>query len=354
MPRKITLVISAMLFALPNFSYSIGRSEVSRYYLLRDRVLVERELRQYGGHFFNIDLIISSGVKDLIGDVDTATAQGSSTDRTIAINKLLLKNANTERFIDADISAAIPLPYIKIGKTRILPNLFFGFNLGASTSVASPTGDPNDVELQAYAKKETRMGLRTLIRFKPKETWDISISKLNRADLFERRDAVTIASSGDVINLDGINQDEASWRLALGFVKENVRDLWFVRVSDIKLASAPGHEKDAIYDHTPLWHAGFSRRFYMKWGELRPLVGIHMRERYGIDDGIYLALKGIVDSEFPMSLEARLDNAFFTLTPAFEGRYFALRYGIRTPYRNPQSDLWVSSMHQISLTFPFP
>lgn len=354
MPRKITLVISTLLFVLPYTAYALGRSEISRYYLLRDRVLVERELRHYRGHFFNIDLVVSSGVKDLIGEVDTATSQGSSAQQTVAINKLLLKNANTERFIDADISAGIPLPYIKIGKIRILPNLIFGFNLGASTSIASPTGDPADVVLQAYAKKEISMGLRTLIRFKPKETWDVSIIKLNRADLFESRDASTIASSGDVINLDGIDQDEASWRLALGFTKENVRDLWFVRVSDIKLAQASGHERNALYDHTPLWHAGFSRRYYMNWGELRPFVGVHIRERYGVHDGLYLGLKGILDSAFPMSLETRLDNAFFTITPAFEGRYFALRYGIRTPYRNPQSDLWVSSMHQISLTFPFP
>lgn len=352
MPRFIIIVI-ALCTCFP--VWAKGRSELSRYYLLRDRTIAARDLYRPKEAFLSVDLILSSGVKDLISEVDDATGTGSSLQQTLEINKLLLKNANTERYIDADVALAIPLPYIKIKKTRILPHLFFGANLGASLSVSSHTGDPNDVELQAYAKKEIRYGVGTKVRFKPKETWDISLTQLKRADLYESRDATTIATSGDLVDLDGIDKNESTWRLALGFTKDNAKDQWFIRVSEIKIDKGPGHEKPALYDdNSPFWHLGFARKILTNWGEIRPFVGFHYRERYGVDDGLYIGAKAKLDSAFPMALTAMLDNQFFQLAPSLETKFFHFRYGIKTPYRNPQSDLWVSTIHQISLTFPFP
>ena len=88
----------------------------------------------------------------------------------------------------------------------------------------------------------------------------------------------------------------------------------------------------------------------LKWS---PFAGVHFRKRYNILDGTYVGTKLSHLNHLPFSYILKLSSQFVNITTAYEIGYFALRYTVKQPFRNPQEGLWVPTLHSLNLGVPF-
>ncbi|GAB4019572.1 MAG: hypothetical protein Fur0010_21650 [Bdellovibrio sp.] len=135
-----------------------------RFSLLHDRLTIERSLiRDSYSQFFNLDIQASSGILDLIGDAKNGSSNTAQTQTQKELNmyQLLSKHVNTEKFVDVNVIAGIPLPDIKYKGNQFLNSLFYELNIGISLSVNNQDSATNPVA-QSYVRKETKTGLYSI------------------------------------------------------------------------------------------------------------------------------------------------------------------------------------------------
>lgn len=183
-------------------SSTTPRSELTRYYLMRDKFIVDRKLKHTKNDaYLAFDGNISSGLKSIIGDVKNSN--GSTTE----IINLLNKNVNTEKYAEFDLGLGIPLPFFSFAKYNFLPNLFFSSNFAISMSFFNKN-DPLNPLLQIYLKNDIKIGARTLIKIDEVKTLDFSLYQLQRSDIFSEKPALEIATKGKLFDLGELSNKE--------------------------------------------------------------------------------------------------------------------------------------------------
>lgn len=344
--------ISFLLFILTiSSTFANLRSEVDRYIILSDRVITDRSLKVNAQHqeFLGVDLVASSGIRTIISDVKSGTETTNTVQRQINMLSLLSKYVNSERFIDFDFQAGFPLFDIKYKKNKFFPSFFFQMNVGLMFTVSNKV-DPLNPNGQLYFKQDKKMGIHTIHK-RNKEFYQLSVYQLTRSDLLSVVTSSSLATSGELFNLDDLNKEQKSVAIDLEYKKENKRDFYEVVLKEVKLLSQSDHE--TLFGHTPFLMSKYGRFYEWNGLALTPFVGIHYRKNYPIHQGIFLGGK-IKSLSRPLELTAKMSHQFLTLIPQVKFKYFRFNYTFKNPYRNPQEDVWVSSMHSLNLAFPFP
>lgn len=331
------------------------RGEIQRFTLLHDRLTIDRSLRERSHtSFLNIDLAISSGVFTLINDLSNSSDNTSSSavQKQLEVFNLLSKNINTERFIDANIELGMPLPDIKVKSHRFYNSLFYEFNAGILLTIASGSSATNPLA-QTYVRKQTKLGFSTI--YKPKEdiTYQASLYQLSRADTAANLDTATLAGSGEFFNLDDLKKDHSFYALDFSYQKKSARGKILFSAEELQLHSTT--DQKSLYGTSPLLRAEYT--WFLDGGRLlyQPFVGSHYRKWYPFHRGVYGGVHLLVkDENIPFSATIKASNQFITLMPQFKADWFHFSYTFKNPYRNPQDDIWVASLHNIQITIPFP
>lgn len=343
------LILSTKVMAASNL-----RSELSRYILLRDRTIVDHGLKnQVHQSFFDLQFNISSGIKKLIGDINTSTDDSnSSSAKTSNVLAVLNRNINTERYIDIGAELALPLPYMQYGNYRFLPSLFVGINLGGSLTISNKEDGLNP-KAQTYLKQEMRYGLFTRMKWNDKkgESLDLALYKVETKDFLTQSTAQAIADDEKIINTDDFDKKESSYAIDLSYKRHFDDYSYLLEILDLKITQSG---EKSIYGRTPLIHGRYEWNKNFLNMAVSPFLGLHYRKRYDLSDGIYLGARFEGTKQYPFSFIAKVSNQFLTFTPKIAYKYFEFSYGLKTPYRNPQEDVWVSSVHSINLRVPFP
>jgi len=335
--------------------HAATRGEIQRFTLLHDRLTVDRSLRERPHtSFFNIDLGISSGVFTLVNDLSNSSdsTSSSSAQKQIEVFNLLSKNLNTERYIDANLEIGIPLPDIKVKSHRFYNSLFYEFNAGILLTIASGSSATTPLA-QTYVRKQTKTGFSTI--YKPKEdiTYQASLYQLTRADTAAKLNTATLAGNGEFFNLDDLNRDHSFYALDFSYQKRSQKGEILLSVEELQLLSTT--DVKSLYGSSPLLRAEYT--WFLDGGRLlyKPFVGSHYRKWYPLHRGIYGGLHmKLKDEKIPFSATIKASNQFITLMPQFKADWFHFSYTFKNPYRNPQDDIWVASLHNIQITIPFP
>ncbi|MFZ8932846.1 MAG: hypothetical protein ACO20H_09230 [Bacteriovoracaceae bacterium] len=345
MTKKLYII----LLFIPVIALSKGRSELYRYTLMRDKVLIDRQLKQVSFHsFFNLEVLLSSGSKSLIGDVKNGNRAGlTSTQKQTNMLNILNNNVNTARYIDANLEAAIPLPSFKVSKFKIDSSLFYNFNIGLSLSIANTTNN-SDPEVNLYLKKETRIGVDTYFQNNPSEAYGLRYYQMSRSDLLSVLDEQSLASEGKLFEVDDLNKKEVTYNLDLFYKKAYRNFKLLAEIQEFKIMNGTS-TRAALYESRPLLHGRLS--FNVGQGQL--YFGIHQRFKYALLRGIYAAYDFRVKEDYPFFVLAKISNQFITLNPRFETKYFKVNYTIKTPIENPQDELWHSTLHSLNIAVPF-
>jgi len=343
-----------ILLSLNCFAIKTIRSEINRFRLLKDRSIIDRELLSSPHEsFIELDFNISSGLKDLIGDISTSTEQSSESDQVTETNKILGKNVNTEKFLQAYLELGIPLPYIRLTNYDILPSLFANFSLGTSISINNQI-DPLAPEAKVYLQKEINFGLNSLIRARnnPEYVFRAGIYRSERADLSSTKNAIAVAGDDDIITLDDLKKSQKDCVVDLGVTKENGDERFQFEIRELRVLDA-GSELDNKIGNAPLFHFNYSKIYEFDKITLQPIYGIFHRQKYSLFDGLYTGLRLSFTKKSALRMLVKVDTDFLSYRFGASFKHFKFFYGLKTPYSNPQEDMWVSAIHQISLSVPF-
>lgn len=345
----ILLVLSLNCFAIKNI-----RSEINRFRLLKDRSIIDRELLSPSHQsFFELDLNISSGLKDLIGDISTSTDQSSESDQITETNKILGKNVNTEKFLQAYVELGVPLPYIRLANYDILPSLFGNFSVGTSISINNQL-NALAPEAKVYLQKEMNYGVSSLIRSRnnPEYIFKTAFYMSERSDLDATKNATAVATDNDLISLDEIKKVQKDYVLDFGVTKQTKTEKFHFEVKDLRVLDA-GSEVDNKIGNAPLFHFNYSKTYELNLVKLEAIYGVFHRQKYSVFDGLYAGFMMKFTKESPLRMHFKIDTDFLSYRFGTTFKHFKFFYGIKTPYSNPQEDMWVSAIHQIHLSVPF-
>jgi hypothetical protein len=305
------------------------------------------------GQFLNVDIAISSGLRNLISDISNAS-EGSATAaaKQLETFKLLIKNVNTEKYIDLYAGFGVPLPDIKIKKHRLYNSLFYEANAGVMVTIANQD-DPTNPRAQTYVRKELKAGLAVFYRPKKDKTYELSLYRLTRADTAASLNSSNLAQDGEFFNLDKLNDDHTVFALDFQYSYRTKTGQLETGLREAKIKSSNGEK--TLYGNDPLLFAHY------QWSPTAGLIrssffaGIHYRGRYTIADGLYLGTQLSIDKQnVPIDLSVKVSNQFITIMPVLKLKWFNFSYSFKNPYRNPQDEVWVSSLHNIQITVPFP
>ena len=352
-------------FSQINFSQASEppiRSEIGRYTLSHDRNTLLRDLaREKHSSFLDFNLTFSASLKKLISDVTDATRDDSSlsgpaneTQKQVQIYKLMTKNLNTERFLDAELGLGIPLPGFTLNRTRILLNPFFTYGAGSSFSFSNRE-DALQPKLQLYLRTEQKLGLRALNLFSNHQKLTLNVYQLKRADSLSMMSYSDVASKGKIFDIKDLKKQEVTTNADLIWEEEGNKDAYKVEVSEFQLTRDSKKSKTRVaYGNSPLLHLRYQRKNVEESTHFSPFVGMHYRRRYDLQDGIYTGFNMIPTERLPFHFTFVVDNAFFDVMPQLKTKWFELIYSWRSPHQNPQEDIWVPAMHSLELNFPFP
>lgn len=332
-----------------------GRSEVDRFTILHDRYIVDRYIRsQAENYIFYLDAAISSGVKKIIGDIkDSAENETDSTQRQVKTLQVLTRNLNTEKYIDLDIKAGIPLPIFRIKNFDFKLSPFIDVNIGASFSFNNQNSNSTS-RAQTYVRKEYKMGVKSKIKKRKDETLIVNFYQLTRADINVELDQSEIVTQGKLIDTGSIDQDNISYAGDFGYEREFDEYLYRIEILEVKFMDASGSKRETYYTNLPMIHLHY-RHKNKNFGliTLDPFYGFHFRDGQSIAQGFYLGTLAHLNG-LPFSLYSKISNQFFTFNPLFHARYFQFNYSIKLPYRNPQDDFWTASIHSLNIAIPLP
>lgn len=350
---KIFLLLS-LLLPLQAFAIKSIRGEANRFKLLKDRITINRNLiTSEHTSFFHINLNISSSVKDFIGEISSSTSKESSSDQLLAVNSVFGKYVNTERLLDLYLELAFPLPVISISSYTFLPSIFASAELGTSISINNQI-DATNLKAQVYLQKEIKYGLSSKIKSNARRDliFSSSLYMRTRADINSQKSANAVVNDGDIVSLDEIKKEEVYLVSDLGVTKVfNPNKELFVEIRDLSLWELSS-ERKSTFGQTPLIHTNLKRIYQLKDLTYEILYGLHYRNHYSLFDGAYLGTN-IIFKENPIKLLFKIDNQFIFFNAGLAFKHLAFSYGYKTAYINPQSDIWVSGIHNINLNIPF-
>ena len=360
MNKKISIFCGILFFlGLLGQTQARGRDEVHRYTLLRDRTLIEREIKhglnsyRYN-HYFDLDLLIADGTREMITDIKNGIDDADNQlEKTTNVLNILNKNMNSEKYVNLQASVGIPLPYIKIEELKILPSLFVSQNFGIMTSIDNQN-DPTNPKAQIYFKTDTKYGLATRYKWREDHEFRTSIYQLLRSDLSAKRTAVDIVDKGELSDFSELSDEQKALGIDFSYIKQNGQSTYLLEILELFPGEATNSDTKTRYGMKPLFHARYSRKYASSAWTWHPFVGIHLRQHYGLVDAFYAGTTLKLDRDIPFQLAFKMSNQFLTLIPAFSTQYFQLNYSFKTPYINPQDDIWVSAHHTLNIRFPFP
>tara|TARA_R110002072_G_scaffold534_8_gene4289 strand:- start:40158 stop:41207 length:1050 start_codon:yes stop_codon:yes gene_type:complete len=348
---KKTILFLLIFQIIPHSNAATLRSEIDRYTILRDRAITDRQLKVESPYqeFFNLDIVASSGIRTIISDVKSGTETTNSAQKQLNMFQLLSKYVNSERYVDVDFTTGFPLFDIKFKKHHFMPSFFFNYNVGLMFTVSNQENALNPTG-QLYLKLDKKIGIQTLYPQK-KSLYQFAIYQMTRSDLLSSITSSSLATSGKLFNLDDLNKEQKTIAFDIDYMKKNARDFFQLAAKEVKLLSQTDHKSK--YEHKPLLSARYGR--FLKWEKIMatPFIGIHYRQKYSLHQGIFIGTK-FESLQHPLELTAKLSNEFITLIPQVKFKYLRFNYTLKNPYRNPQKDVWVSSMHSLNLAIPFP
>lgn len=349
----MTRILIILLILIQSLSvHAKRRDELYRYTLMRDRVLIDRSLKDKPyNSFFNLEILLSSGLKGLIGDVQDGNRSGlSSAQKQTNMLQILNQNVNTAKYVDADIHAAIPLPRFRLSNFNIDTGIFYQLNFGVSLSISNQESVTNP-SVSTYIKKETKFGVDALFVNNPSEHYGIRYYQLTRADLLSSLSYSTLATEGELFEFDDLSKNQVTYNFDLRYHKAYENFKMLLEVNELKLMEGTV-EKVAFYESRPLFHAQYEYPFVLPMkGSF--YFGITSRFKYAIDRGLYGAMKLRVLKEVPFYIYTKLSNQYLTFVPKFQSKYFHISYTLKTPIENPQDELWHSTLHAMEINFPF-
>lgn len=353
---QVTLLsfVLALIFLLAEQAFAIPRNvrnEVHRYTLLRDRVITERSLRGLNRQeYMNLELHISSGTKKLIGDIRAASDDSTlnSTQQQAEINNILNQNLNTERYADADLALAFPLPEFNLKKMTFFPTVFGILNVSGSLSISNANNGSNPTT-QMYIKQDQKLGVNAYIEFKKPLFMNFSLYQLKRKDLFQSKTAAQIESENKFFDQSGLGKTQTTIRAdyTVGYKHKHLD--WFLKIEEFKLLKDKFKPTYGDYFMIDLRAtAKINRNGFF----IRPSVGIHRRSRYSLIKGVYLA--GVIRKDpFPLNGMFMLDPEMLTLALRFENKYVHASYSVKLPHQNPVDNVWVPKIHVFQVKIPF-
>jgi len=344
----LRFIILLIISPVSGFSSSDNpRSELTRYYLLRDKFILDRRMKHddFDAYLF-ADGNISSGLKSIIGDAKNADGSNSE------IISLLNRNVNTEKYIDIDFSLGVPLPYFTLGGYKFLPNLFFSTNIGVSLSFFNKN-DILNPKLQIYFKNDIKMGVRSLIKLNDRKTLDLAIYQLQRTDLFTEKTATEISTQGKLFELDELGEKEQAINIDLSYRIKSERSEQLYELQEVRLIPMGNSNNKSDYKNLPMFHFGGKRFYWINDTKWTLLGGLHFRNRYSPLEGLYIGGNWLHHKNSPFSVTTKISSEFITLLPQFETSWLKFSYMLKLPYINPKDNLWVSTMHSLTLILPF-
>jgi len=350
--RSLIFLFFFLTLTSPLFA---GRSEVDRFTLMHDRYTIDRYLRsQSESYVFYLDAAISSGVKKIVGDIkDSAENETDATQRQVKTLQVLTRNLNTEKYIDIDVKAGIPLPIFRVKNFDFKLSPFIGINIGASFSFNNQNTN-STARAQTYVRKEYKMGVMSKIKKRKDETILVNFYQLTRADINAELDQSEIVTQGKLIDTGSIDQDNISYAGDLGYEREFYDYLYRIEVKEIKFMETSASKRETFYTNLPMFHMHY-RHKHKVFGliSLDPFYGFHFRDGQTIAQGFYIgALMHL--ARLPFTLYTKISNQFMTINPLFRTRFFQLNYALKLPYRNPQDDFWTASIHSLNIAIPMP
>ncbi|WP_372655536.1 hypothetical protein [Halobacteriovorax sp.] len=348
--------IIILLILLANSVNAAGlRNNLKRYTFLRDTTIVTKGLtnKRYE-QYFDIDLQVSSGVKDLVADIKNKGDEEGATQlqKELNILEILNKNMNSERYVDLDATLAIPLPSFNLYNYRLTPAIFYNLNLSTLFTIYNQTSS-FDPSVSVYIKKETKLGVSTIItKSGHTDTFiKLNLYKLGRSDTDLTKTKTELAESSKIFNFSDLDESNETYSMDLIWKRENHKRLWKAEVLEAKLLTSQS-KADFSYDNAPLFHFFHQWKSEVKRVWLEPFAGVHMRKRYSLFDGLYLGTR-LKFQELPFSSSVSLSNQFLTFIPEFKMGHFYLNYKMKMAYINPQKDIWVPTVHSFNLGLNF-
>lgn len=348
--KYLILFISLVPFA----AFALGREEMRRFSLLHDRLTIERSLiRDSYSQFFNLDIQASSGILDLIGDAKNGASSSAQTQTQKELNmyQLLSKYVNTEKFVDLNVIAGIPLPDIHYKGNQFLNSLFYEMNIGLSLSVNNQVSATNPVA-QTYVRKETKTGIYTIWKGLGSTEHKLALYQLTRSDLASTIAYQTLATDGKFFNLDNLTDESKSMAFDWKWIKLNKKRRSELEVREVEFSKQNNIKTQ--YGSNPLFNAAQFWIYDFEKYQISPFLGFHFRGHYRVSRGFYGGVTYIGNERLPIKGTFKVDNQFFAIMPSLDLTYFRFSYAFKSPYRNPQDDYWVATLHQIEFGIPFP
>ncbi|WP_157765663.1 hypothetical protein [Halobacteriovorax marinus] len=348
------IIIISLLLA--NSVYAAGlRNNLKRYTILRDHTLINKRLtHKLYEQYFDVDLQISSGVKDLVSDVKNKANQSGATQtqKELSILEILNKNMNSERYVDLDATIGIPFPSFDLYRYRLTPSLFYNMNMGTLFTIYNQSSSV-DPSVSVYIKKESKIGASTIITKSGHIDTHIKFNlyKFDRADQDITKTKTELAQSSKIFNFKDLDQSNETLSFDFIWKRESEKRLWKAEVLEAKIFTLKD-KAGYSYDNFPLFH------FFHQWkskGEkfwLEPYAGAHMRKRYSFFDGIYVGT-WLKFRDLPFRSSLSLNSQFITFIPEFRMNHFYFNYKMRAAYNNPHDDIWASTIHSFNLGLHF-
>ena len=357
MLRVLTLL--TFLFTTVSYAAKPTRDELHRFRLLRDRNILDRDLKKgLDGdkytRFFDLDISASSGLKSLVADVSDISDSGTNATNTLELVALLTENVNAEWYADLGLIFGAPLPGIKVKKHRFLPSLFYDLNAALSISIDNKesTTNPN---LRLFLKKDTKIGLFTKYKRNgnTRDQLSVALYQLSRSDLKVSQTGSDLATKTKIFDLDDLSKSQKSISTDIRYRRKFKHSSFMIELQELQLWRLKV-ESPSLYGSSPLLHLRTAKTFEGETFDIVPFFGFHRRKRYSVAKGLYLGTQLVNKSHIPLEGSVKFDNQFLTFTPQIKTSWVHFIYQFKTPYRNPQNNVWVPTIHSFNLSVPFP
>ena len=336
------------------FTFAAVPNTAARYQFLRDESLIESFLKrgEYNTYLYG-DINFSSGLKTLAGKVRTATNR-ELTQAQMQTNVLALlnQNLNTEKYLNVDLGFGVPLPNFKLGKIKVIPDIFLQLNLGGAFAISTDDTGINTI-LQSFIKFDAKLGVHALF-FAEKYFAEMALYQTQRHDLWKTLTRDQIIQQGTLIRYGDLDKKTNYYFTDLKLGLRDQHKTLTLAVREWELAKKRDPGKALLVEYKPMWE--LQLRGHLMWGEMKldPILGWHFRNQtfYSASDGLYLGayVKG---KNSPLYFTGLLNLNFLTLVPSLDLGFFHASYSLKAPLENPQKNLWLTAIHSLQVVFYF-
>jgi len=331
------------------------RPELNRFVYLHDSYKIDRRINHLPHEtFFDLDATFSSGLLDLVNDISNNSKDSSLSayDKQVKTIEVLSKNINTEKYVELNLEIGAPLPSFSIADLQIAPSLFILGNAAISFSISNYNSaiDPN---AQTFLKIDQKFGSSFKVRQDSKRLVYFSLYKLRRSDMGASVTSTQMSQDGKIFDPSKLTQFTERWSLDLGIQQQlSKRSTISGEIEELTVKETkgvPGQE----YPNFPLFNILYEIKMKSESFNYTPLAGIHARTKYEITRGYYAGIKVSSIDDVPVEFIGKIDAFFLNLSTALKFRHFEFIYTLKTPYRNPQDEMWVPATHRLTLNVPF-